>query len=164
MGLTSRATSWMRDSARSCAGLGVRSVLCCNLLEHVTDRPALAASLQDLVAPGSVAVLSVPFRFPYHADPIDTMYRPRPGELAALFPDFTVSAAEIVRCQTWLTYLGTRFLASPLSVVSDVLARRGRTIGRSASARHGESVGVVVPAIRSRVRRHDQHRVSHQHR
>ncbi len=103
--------------------LGIRSVLCCNLLEHVPEPKVIADSLSDLVAPGGYAVLSVPRRFPYHADPIDTMFRPSPEALAALFPKLDVVDAAVVRCGTWLTYLGGRLLASPRVVVAQVLAR-----------------------------------------
>lgn len=115
-----------RDFRDHLRGLGARSLLCCNLLEHVPDRPTIAAALQDLVAPGGHAVVSVPYRFPYHADPVDTMYRPRPAEIATLFPQLRTVADEIVVCQTWLTYLAGRVAASPSTVVREVLLRRQR--------------------------------------
>jgi hypothetical protein len=34
---------------------------------------------------GGLVFVTVPFSYPYHRDPIDTMYRPNPAELAALF-------------------------------------------------------------------------------
>lgn len=112
-----------RDQLRD---LGARSLLCCNLLEHVPDRPTIAAALQDLVAPGGCAVVSVPFRFPYHADPIDTMFRPTPDQVGALFPGLRTVTGEVVECQTWLTYLAGRIAASPTTVAREFLARRER--------------------------------------
>jgi hypothetical protein len=67
-----------------------RLVLCCNLLEHVTDRASLIGLLRDLVPPGGLLLVTVPFSFQYHADPIDTMYRPSPAELAGAFRGFEV--------------------------------------------------------------------------
>jgi SAM-dependent methyltransferase len=56
-------------------------VICTNLLEHVRDRPRTIQRL-DAVTAGHL-VVTVPGHFPYHEDPIDTMYRPTPRRLAA---------------------------------------------------------------------------------
>jgi hypothetical protein len=64
---------------------GYRSVFCSNLLEHVTNREEIARALVGLVPPGGYLFVSCPYRYPYHPDPIDTMFRPTPQELAALF-------------------------------------------------------------------------------
>jgi hypothetical protein len=64
---------------------GYRSVFCSNLLEHVRNREAIARTLVWLVPPGGYLFVSCPYRYPYHPDPIDTMFRPTPTELAALF-------------------------------------------------------------------------------
>ena len=56
-------------------------VICTNLLEHVRDRPRTIQRL-DAVTAGHL-VVTVPGHFPYHEDPIDTMYRPTPRQLAA---------------------------------------------------------------------------------
>lgn len=67
------------------AGRGFKSVLLANLLEHVRDRAAVAAACEAIVGPGGLILATVPSSFPYHADPIDTGYRPSPAELGALF-------------------------------------------------------------------------------
>lgn len=59
------------------------AVLCSNLLEHLEDRQPLMAALPRVLRPGGALVVTVPCRFPRHADPIDSMYRPQPGELVA---------------------------------------------------------------------------------
>ena len=61
-----------------------KAVLCCNLLEHVTDPGRLARHCLELLGPGGLLFVTVPFSYPYHRDPIDTMYRPSPAELAEL--------------------------------------------------------------------------------
>jgi SAM-dependent methyltransferase len=68
------------------AGRGFNSVLCSNLLEHVPDPAAIAKRLVELVPHGGYLLVSGPYRYPYHPDPIDTMFRPTPSELAAIFP------------------------------------------------------------------------------
>jgi hypothetical protein len=73
------------DGLGALRGLGARSVLCSNMLEHLADRRQAIAAVTELVPPGGYLVLSVPSAFPYHPDPIDTLYRPSPGELAAAF-------------------------------------------------------------------------------
>ncbi len=62
-----------------------RALLCCNLLEHVTAPDLLARHSLDLLDPGGLVFVTVPYSYPHHRDPIDTMYRPSPAELARLF-------------------------------------------------------------------------------
>jgi hypothetical protein len=62
-----------------------RALLCCNLLEHVTEPSRLARHCIDILPKSGLAFVTVPFSYPYHRDPIDTMYRPSPPQLAALF-------------------------------------------------------------------------------
>lgn len=66
--------------------MGFRSVICSNLLEHLADRGPLSSALIDIVANGGRVVVTVPHCYPYHPDPIDTLYRPSPEELAKAFP------------------------------------------------------------------------------
>jgi hypothetical protein len=61
------------------------ALLCCNLLEHVFEPDRLARHCLDLLPTGGLVFVTVPFSYPYHRDPIDTMYRPNPAELAELF-------------------------------------------------------------------------------
>jgi hypothetical protein len=65
--------------------IGFRCVMLSNLLEHVRDPAAVAAACERIVGVGGLILASVPRDFPYHADPIDTFYRPAPAGLAALF-------------------------------------------------------------------------------
>jgi hypothetical protein len=76
--------------------LGIRSVFCSNLLEHVPQPELVCARLEALVPRGGLLFVSVPFRFPYHPDPIDTMFRPHVDQLVKLFPDSRVITAEVV--------------------------------------------------------------------
>lgn len=87
------------------AGLDVRSVMCCNVLEHLPDPATVAATIGGLVAPGGYAVVTVPRRYPYHPGPIDTMLRPSVGELRQMFPSLAEHRAEEIRCESLLAYL-----------------------------------------------------------
>lgn len=76
-----------------------KAVFCNNLLEHVTDREQCCRALLAVVSDGGYICVSCPYRYPYHLDPIDTMFRPNTHELAALFPCMDVLSAGIVRSQ-----------------------------------------------------------------
>jgi hypothetical protein len=65
--------------------MGFRCVLAANLLEHVRDRAAVIAACEAIAGPGGLILVTVPSSAPYHADPIDSCYRPSPAALAASF-------------------------------------------------------------------------------
>ena len=73
-----------------------RCVILSNVLEHVRDRAAVAAACEEIVGPGGLVLASAPSSYPFHADPIDTYYRPSPAELGACFARSRVLAAEEV--------------------------------------------------------------------
>jgi SAM-dependent methyltransferase len=87
------------------SNLGIKSVLCANVLEHLTKPAELARSLVDVVADGGYLIVSGPYSYPWHPDPIDTLFRPTPEELARLFPGTVTVAAERVRCGTFWEYV-----------------------------------------------------------
>ena len=80
---------------------GFRAVLASNLLEHVRGREAVAAACEEIVGPGGLILATVPSSFPYHADPLDTLYRPSPAALAALFTRSETLVAEELRGRTF---------------------------------------------------------------
>ncbi len=127
-------------------GLGARSVLCCNVLEHLADRSPVTSLLESLVTPGGYLIVSVPRRFPFHPDPIDTMYRPSVAELASEFPRLQLERGEEVECGTLLSYLRSsgslrRSLTNGFRVA---LARLRRDRGANESARR--PAGDSLPA------------------
>jgi SAM-dependent methyltransferase len=115
-------------------------VVCSNLLEHLEDRTPLLRVLPEMVRPGGWLVVTVPCRFPRHADPIDTMYRPSPDELLA---DLTahsairltpVEAHEVLDARHW-TYWAhyTRLRGrSPVLGLAGLAARSVRSAGHRA--------------------------------
>ncbi|MGZ4390644.1 MAG: class I SAM-dependent methyltransferase [Gaiellaceae bacterium] len=103
--------------------LNVRSVICCNVLEHVPDPAPVASAIERTVAPGGYLLVTVPSRYPYHPGPIDTLFRPTVEELRLLFPTLTVMGAAEIRCESLIAYL----LGSPTKWAS--LAHGVRTLG-----------------------------------
>lgn len=132
------------------AATGARSVLCCNLLEHVDSRERLTAALTNLVAPGGFLFVTVPHRFPYHPDPIDTMFRPSVAELAAEFPKLTLRVGEEVACGTLWRYLADApdGLSSTLAGIRVALVKAGRS-HRACAGTSGPSPGPLRFLVRS---------------
>jgi SAM-dependent methyltransferase len=73
-----------------------KAILCCNILEHVRDPAALARRCMDIVGPGGLIFVTVPYSYPHHRDPIDTMFRPEPDQLAALFGPARMLTGEVI--------------------------------------------------------------------
>lgn len=78
--------------------LEIYGIVCSNVLEHIVNRDAFSTVLSSLIPTCGRALITVPFRFPYHADPIDTYYRPDLYELLSLFPAFNMIRGEILSC------------------------------------------------------------------
>lgn len=106
-----------------------RVVLSSNLLEHVTDRPTFARAMMALTPPGGRLIVTVPRSYPFHADPIDTGFRPSPDELAALFAQLRLTRGDIVADTT---YAGELVRRGPRRALKALLGavRPGR-VGRS---------------------------------
>ena len=101
-------------------GLAADTLLACNIMEHLPKdcRERFPAALDSLLAPGGVLVITVPYSYPYHADPIDTLYRPSPKELCALFPGYEVLEARTIESESY----GDEFVAGgPFRMVRKVL-------------------------------------------
>ena len=77
-------------------GLRPKSILCCNILEHVEDPRALAQRCIDIVGPGGLIFVTVPYSYPHHRDPIDTLFRPAPESLVPLFRPSVMAKGEII--------------------------------------------------------------------
>jgi hypothetical protein len=96
------------------------AVLACNILEHLPrdSRERFAAVLDSLLPAGAVLVITVPYSYPYHADPIDTLYRPSPKELCAQFPGYEVLDACTIESESY----GDEFVAGgPLRMARKLL-------------------------------------------
>ncbi len=97
--------------------IGVKAILCNNLLEHVTDVPAMCNALAETCPAGGTLCLSVPHAFPFHPDPIDNGFRPSLSDLEGLFTPlgFRVDYGEVV---TFGSY-GQSILSNPILLVRD---------------------------------------------
>lgn len=84
-------------------------ILCCNILEHIEDRIGFARAVTEVSSPSTRLLVTVPFSYPIHLDPIDTYFRPTPMEIADLFPEFEIELAEVVSS----TSLGQEWLQQP---------------------------------------------------
>jgi len=88
--------------------MGFRCALLSNLLEHVRDRAAVIAACEEIVGPGGLVLASVPSSFPYHADPLDTGYRPTGAALAAGFTRSRTLLAEELEGPTYAQQIAAR--------------------------------------------------------
>jgi SAM-dependent methyltransferase len=71
-------------------------VLACNVLEHVRHPDRVARDLRALVSPGGYLVVTVPSQYPYHEDPIDTMFRPTDMDLVRMLEPCRVLESRIL--------------------------------------------------------------------
>ena len=71
-------------------------VICCSLLEHVKNQEKVSLTLMELVSESGFLIVTVPQRYRYHPDPIDTMFRPLMSELISFFPGMTVVWQEVI--------------------------------------------------------------------
>lgn len=77
---------------------GCKLFLCSNLLEHIPSpaREKLCQAMEKMLPENGYLLVSVPYGYPYHKDPIDTMFRPDVAGLSALFPGMRLVKGEIV--------------------------------------------------------------------
>lgn len=88
---------------------GARTFLCANLLEHVPDAGEVLDALKAGVPVGGYLLVTGPLGFPYHPDPIDTMFRPSWGEMAAMLgPSFAVVDGADIVCHRMSHYYAMR--------------------------------------------------------
>ncbi len=79
-----------------------RLLLLGNVLEHVPSnlRTKILNNIFSSMDIGDKLIISVPNDYPYHADPIDTMYRPSANEIKALLP-LEWHACQILECGSY---------------------------------------------------------------
>lgn len=111
-------------------------LLCCNILEHLVEPQVFCDACAELVRPGGYMVVSVPYSYPYHADPIDTMLRPSPADLRKFFPGWKpVSECVVVSTNYWQDLMatpgGVKTLLKHILVVLMPLYRRSQWRGKA---------------------------------
>lgn len=65
--------------------------ICTNMLEHVEDIGLVVNNLQKVTTKGGYILITVPYKYRKHLDPIDNMFRPTPDEIAQLFKQYTIN-------------------------------------------------------------------------
>ena len=86
--------------------LSIKSVLCSNLLEHLARPEVICKSILEVLPSGGKLIVTLPYQFPYHKDPIDTMLRPTVDEVHKMFPGTEcVTSAIIESTDTYLSAL-----------------------------------------------------------
>jgi len=71
-------------------------IFCCNFLEHVLDPQDLINRCISIIPLGGILVITVPHSYPYHRDPIDTLYRPNIKELSLLIDGHEIIESEVI--------------------------------------------------------------------
>jgi hypothetical protein len=110
-----------------------RAALCSNLLEHVPEPAVFARAITSVLGPDAIVIVTVPRSYPYHADPIDTGFRPSPDDLVALFEGCTLIRGEVVADSSYgrdLWRQGARGLVKGVRGLAGALRPRG-DVGRT---------------------------------
>lgn len=82
--------------------LEIKAALCSNLLEHLTEKEIICTRISDLLPVDGYLVVTVPLRYPFHPDPIDTGFRPDVETLHKLFPGTRLVAGEVLNCGPYI--------------------------------------------------------------
>lgn len=94
----------------------IQSIMISNLFEHVAARQPICDVVMKILNPGGHLFISGPYKYPYHADPIDTMFRPTIAEMHAYFPHTIIVDSAIINSGNWRQWDA---------------AERGRPLGRT---------------------------------
>jgi len=78
-------------------------IMACNLLEHLEQdmRKEFPQIINRLFDKEGILIITVPYSYPLHLDPIDTFYRPSPKELSSLFANYEVLDSTIINSSTF---------------------------------------------------------------
>jgi len=76
------------------------SIICSNVLEHVTDPYEFAKRLAILLKPKGLIFVTAPTVYPIHNDPIDNRFRPNIKELEKIFPNTKVISFEYLNVKS----------------------------------------------------------------
>ncbi len=73
-------------------------ILCTNLLEHVMDINLVINNLVQATRNNGYILLTVPYKYKLHLDPIDNGFRPTPNQIADLFvgTDYRIVNSQII--------------------------------------------------------------------
>jgi hypothetical protein len=86
---------------RRIESMQINSIMLSNLLEHVTNRQEICHLALTILPPGGYLFVTGPHDYPYHSDPIDTMFRPTIEEMHGYFPHTTIVDSAIIDSGNW---------------------------------------------------------------
>jgi len=119
-----------------------RSLICSNLLEHVPNPGEIAAAAVAAIEPGGYLLVSCPRNFPYHPDPLDTLFRPDVNELSGLFPGTEQVSGLLLPSGTLTSYFWAKATADPAALIRNLWRRKTQAI---ASTEAGLSAWAWLP-------------------
>lgn len=98
-------------------------ILACNLLEHLNKekREEFPLVMDRIIEEEGMIIITVPYSYPLHLDPIDTYYRPSPSELCLLFPEYDLIDSSLIVSSTYFSELKKMSLNSKLKIFARVL-------------------------------------------
>ena len=101
--------------------VGAKTLLMCNLFEHLSDPQSFADTCRQFVGPGGWIIVTVPQDYPYHLDPIDTFFRPSVADLHAMFPGTHLHVGHIITDNGYWSDL--RKTRSPAAALAHVVKK-----------------------------------------
>ena len=124
------------EGAATLRALGARTLLCSNIAEHVPDPTTFLNGVAAAVPKGGFLALTGPRSFPYHADPIDNLFRPSSADVSELIGEqLTVLETADLSCDL-LCYYGVRKRGNGLKAGLRYAARLAAPFRRPAEWRH----------------------------
>lgn len=76
-------------------------ILCSNLLEHLEEIGPICRIIERILKKNGYAIITVPYNYPYHLDPIDNMFRPTVKELHNKFNFLKYINGEILEAKSY---------------------------------------------------------------
>jgi len=96
-------------------------ILIANVLEHITpaELPDFVTAILRIAIEGTRLVVTVPYSYPLHEDPIDSYLRPTPEEICRLFNLNSDGYSKIIKCGNFLE----DFIGFSISYKTKILLR-----------------------------------------
>ena len=72
-----------------------KAIICSNVLEHIEMADVFCKAIESIASSGTYIIVTVPFLYPFHKDPIDTKFRPNIKDIEELFPQCSLQEGVI---------------------------------------------------------------------
>ena len=76
-------------------------ILCSNLLEHLEEIDPVCQTIEKVLKKKGYAIITVPYNYPYHLDPIDNMFRPSVEQILKKFPSLKIIEGKIIKASSF---------------------------------------------------------------